>query len=68
MESLPLILFHLQVWIFPYTSKTELFRYSKAKSKESLELAATGTTKQAIADQLGIGVASVYRVLKESQI
>ncbi len=41
---------------------------AKAKSKEILELAASGTTKQAIADQLGIGVASVYRVLKEEKV
>jgi len=40
---------------------------ARAKSKEILELAASGITKQAIADQLGIGVASVYRVLKESK-
>ena len=40
---------------------------ARAKSQEILELAVSGTTKQAIADQLGIGVASVYRVLKESR-
>ncbi|MFK5880510.1 MAG: recombinase family protein [Flavobacteriaceae bacterium] len=39
---------------------------ARAKSKEILDLAATGITKQAIADQIGIGVASVYRVLKSS--
>lgn len=40
---------------------------ARAKSKEILEMAATGATRQAIADQLGIGVASVYRVLKKDQ-
>ena len=40
---------------------------ARAKSQEIMELAVSGTTKQAIADQLGIGVASVYRVLKESR-
>lgn len=36
---------------------------ARAKSKEIMELAASGMTKQAIADQLEIGVASVYRIL-----
>lgn len=35
-----------------------------AKSKEVLELVAQGMTRQSIADQLGIGVASVYRALR----
>ena len=38
---------------------------ARAKSKEILELAAAGATRQSIADQLGIGIASVYRVLRE---
>jgi len=37
---------------------------AKAKAQEVLELLQTGMTKQAIADQLGIGVASVYRILQ----
>ena len=37
---------------------------ARAKSKEIKELVAQGMTKQAVADQLGIGVASVYRVLR----
>jgi len=40
---------------------------AEAKSKEVLELAEHGLTRQAIADQLGLGVASVYRILKESR-
>ena len=39
---------------------------ARAKSKEILNLAETGITKQAIADQLEIGVASVYRVLRQN--
>ncbi len=35
-----------------------------AKKTEVLELNAQGLTRQKIADQLGIGVASVYRILK----
>ncbi|MBE0574618.1 MAG: recombinase family protein [Desulfuromonadales bacterium] len=35
-----------------------------AKATEVLELNAHGLTKQKIADQLGIGVASIYRILK----
>ena len=38
---------------------------ARAKAKEVFELAAQGHTRQSIADKLGIGVASVYRVLKE---
>lgn len=37
---------------------------ARAKAKEVFELAAQGHTRQSIADKLGIGVASVYRVLK----
>lgn len=39
---------------------------ARAKSQEILELASQGMTRKAIADQLEIGVASVYRVLKEN--
>jgi DNA invertase Pin-like site-specific DNA recombinase len=35
-----------------------------AKTDEVLALNAQGLTRQKIADQLGIGVASVYRILK----
>lgn len=38
---------------------------AKAKSGEVLELLKQGMTKQAVADRLGIGVASVYRVASE---
>lgn len=38
---------------------------ARAKAKEVFELAAQGHTRQSIADKLGIGVASVYRVLKD---
>lgn len=38
---------------------------ARAKSAEVLALAAQGLTRQAIADQLEIGVASVYRILKK---
>ena len=37
---------------------------ARAKSEEVLALDAQGLTRQKIADQLGIGVASVYRILK----
>lgn len=40
---------------------------ARAKAGEILRLAAEGRGRQAIADELGIGVASVYRVLKASQ-
>jgi len=36
---------------------------AKAKAAEVRELVATGMTKQAVADKLGIGVASVYRIM-----
>lgn len=38
---------------------------AKAKASQVIELAKEGMTKQAIADELSIGVASVYRILKE---
>src|SRR5271156_6052210 len=36
---------------------------ARAKAADVHQLAATGMTRRAIADQLGLGVASVYRVL-----
>ena len=39
---------------------------ARAKSKQVLELLDQGMTKQAVADQIGIGVASVYRIINES--
>ncbi|ORJ61608.1 recombinase family protein [Geothermobacter hydrogeniphilus] len=38
---------------------------ARAKAKEVYDLADKGLTRQAIADELGIGVASVYRILKD---
>lgn len=40
---------------------------AKAKSKEVLELLSRGLTKEAVAKKLGIGVASVYRIAKDSK-
>jgi DNA invertase Pin-like site-specific DNA recombinase len=40
---------------------------AQAKSGEVLELLGTGLTKQAVADRLGIGIASVYRIAKEAK-
>ena len=40
---------------------------AQAKSGEVLELLETGLTKQAVADRLGIGIASVYRIAKEAK-
>jgi len=37
---------------------------ARAKADEVLELIAQGLTRKKVADQLGIGVASVYRILK----
>jgi len=37
---------------------------AKAKSEQVLELIAQGITKKAVAEELNIGVASVYRILK----
>ena len=41
-------------------------RSAKEKSDQVLSLAARGVTRQAIANELGISLASVYRILKES--
>lgn len=38
---------------------------TKSRAAEVLELLGQGLTKQAVADRLGIGVASVYRIVKE---
>lgn len=38
---------------------------AKAKSKEVFQLLGEGLTKERVAKQLGIGVASVYRIVKE---
>ncbi len=38
---------------------------AREKTPQVIELLERGMTKQAIADQLGIGVASVYRIIKE---
>ena len=40
---------------------------AQAKSTEVMELLGQGRTKEAVAAQLGIGVASVYRILKEAK-
>ncbi|PLX84776.1 MAG: integrase [Desulfuromonas sp.] len=40
---------------------------ARAKANDVLRLAAKGYTRQSIADQLGIGVASVYRILKDQK-
>lgn len=40
---------------------------AQAKSGEVLELLGSGLTKQAVADRLGIGIASVYRIAKEAR-
>jgi len=37
---------------------------ARAQTEKVLELLAAGKTKQAVADELGIGVASVYRIVK----
>ncbi|MEK4034114.1 recombinase family protein [Methylocystis sp. IM3] len=41
---------------------------ARAKAADIRRLAAEGLTKQDIADQLGIGVASVYRVLSQERL
>ncbi|HBA89178.1 MAG TPA: integrase [Geobacter sp.] len=41
---------------------------AKAQAKQVLELLAQGKTKQAVADTLNIGVASVYRIAKENKV
>ncbi len=38
---------------------------ARGKATHVMELLSQGVTKQSIADQLGIGVASVYRIIKE---
>jgi len=38
---------------------------ARAKAEEVVKMAAEGVKKQKIADDLGIGIASVYRILKE---
>lgn len=38
-----------------------------AKAPKVLELVGQGKTKQVVADELGIGVASVYRIIKEQK-
>jgi DNA invertase Pin-like site-specific DNA recombinase len=38
---------------------------ARAKADEVMRLAAEGMTREAVAAQLGIGVASVYRILAE---
>ena len=40
---------------------------AKAQAKRVLELLTQGKTKQAVADELSIGVASVYRIAKEAK-
>lgn len=40
---------------------------AQAKAADVRRLADEGKTKQAIADQLGVGIASVYRILKEAR-
>jgi hypothetical protein len=39
----------------------------RAKSADIVRLAAEGVTREGIAEQLGIGIASVYRVLAASR-
>jgi DNA invertase Pin-like site-specific DNA recombinase len=41
---------------------------AREKAPQATELLEKGMTKQAIADQLGIGVASVYRIIKEGSL
>ena len=41
---------------------------AKKNSSDILRLAEQGMTKKAIAEQLGIGVASVYRILKDGSV
>lgn len=40
---------------------------AKAKSSQVIELLAQGRTKQAVADELNIGIASVYRIAREAR-
>lgn len=41
---------------------------AKAQAKKVMELLGKGMTKQAVADELNIGVASVYRIAKENKV
>jgi DNA invertase Pin-like site-specific DNA recombinase len=41
---------------------------ARGKAPQVTELLEKGMTKQAIADQLGIGVTSVYRIIKKSSL
>jgi len=40
---------------------------AKAKSAEVLDLLAQGMTKEAVAERVGVGIASVYRIAKEAK-
>ena len=40
---------------------------ARAKSDQIFNLLKEGKTKQKIADELGIGIASVYRIISESK-
>lgn len=40
---------------------------AQGKAEEVLKMASEGTTKQEIANKLGIGIASVYRILKDQK-
>ena len=40
---------------------------AKAKSAEVLDLLAQGMTKEAVAEKVGVGIASVYRIAKEAK-
>jgi len=40
---------------------------ARAQAGKVLELLAAGKTKQAVADELGIGIASVYRIVKKTE-
>lgn len=41
---------------------------AQEKAPQVMELLDQGLTKQSIADQLGIGIASVYRIIKELKV
>lgn len=41
---------------------------AQAKADEVIRLSSTGMTKQVVADQLGIGIASVYKILREHRM
>jgi len=53
---------------FNSVSGQELRPTARAKSDQILELDRTGLSREGIATQLGIGVASVYRVLKAARV